>query len=195
MIFDFESKLLLRTLKGHSNAVRNIKFLPNKVNLISTSDDKTVRLWDVAAESEVACFQEHQDYVRALSINQGNPSLFLSGSYDVTVRLYDAQLEKCILSMDHGSPVEAVLLLGGGSMAASAGGNTLKLWDLVSGGTLLTSLTCHQKTISCLWASNDGRYLLTGSLDHQVKAICLSTYNILHSWSFATAVMSMAINV
>lgn len=195
LVFDYDSKLLLRTLEGHKSIVRNLKFLPNKVNLISSSDDGTVRLWDVAAGSEVLCFSDSQDYVRALSVCQSSSSLFLSGSYDGFVRLYDAQKKELILSLNHGTPVEAVVLASDGRIAISAGSNVVKIWDLIAGGQLLQTLIPHQKTISSIWSSCDGRFLLTGSLDHHVKVIDLSSYKVIHSWSFPSSVISVALNV
>lgn len=194
LVFDYDSKLLLRTLEGHKSIVRNLKFLPNKVNLISSSDDGTIRLWDIAEGSEIACFSDSQDYVRTLSVCDSSSSLFLSGSYDGFVRLYDAQKKELILSLNHGSPVEAVVLASDGRIAISAGGNVVKIWDLIAGGQLLQSLVPHQKTISSLWTSCDGRFLLTGSLDHHVKVIDLTSYKVIHSWSFSSAVISIALN-
>lgn len=195
LVFDFDSKLLLRTLEGHRSTVRNLKFLPNKVNLVSSSDDGTIRVWDVAAGCEVSCFSESQDYVKALAVCESSSSLILAGSYDGFIRLYDCQKKELILSLNHGSPVEAIILASDGRIAISAGANVVKIWDMIAGGQLLQTLIPHQKTISALWASIDGRYLLTGSLDHHVKVIDLTSFKVIHSWSFSSSVVSIALNV
>lgn len=161
---------------------------------MSTSDDKTVRLWDVAGECEVTCYEQHGDYVRASAVCPTNQSLFLTGAYDGHLRLFDAQSSECLVTASHGEPIEAVVLLCDGSLAVSAGGNTLKFWDLLSGGVLVHSMICHQKTISCLATTSDSKFIITGSLDHQVKVIRLSDYQVIHSWSFSAAVMSLGIS-
>lgn len=47
-------------------------------------------------------------------------ALFL-GSYDHTVKLFDARVEKSVITMDHGQPVESVLLYPSEGLLVSAG--------------------------------------------------------------------------
>jgi len=42
------------------SAVHLARFATSGVHLFSGSDDKTVRLWDAATESELQCFSDHQ---------------------------------------------------------------------------------------------------------------------------------------
>jgi len=42
------------------SAVHLARFAGNGIHLFSGSDDKTVRLWDAATESELLCFSDHQ---------------------------------------------------------------------------------------------------------------------------------------
>ncbi len=49
VVFETESKALLRVLTGHKAAVRAVKWAGGKGGKVtSASDDKTVRLWDVS---------------------------------------------------------------------------------------------------------------------------------------------------
>jgi len=43
------------------------------------------------------------------------------GSYDHTVRLFDTRCNSSVLRIDHGSPVESVVMFPGGGIVASAG--------------------------------------------------------------------------
>lgn len=43
------------------------------------------------------------------------------GAYDHTVRVYDARQEKCVMTMDHGQPVESVLLYPSDGLLVSTG--------------------------------------------------------------------------
>ena len=43
------------------------------------------------------------------------------GSYDHTVRLFDSRIDNCVLTVDHGAPVESVLMFPTGGMFVSAG--------------------------------------------------------------------------
>ena len=42
------------------SAVHLARFTSTGVHLFSGSDDKTVRLWDAATESELQCFSDHE---------------------------------------------------------------------------------------------------------------------------------------
>jgi len=194
-LFDVESKLLLRTLLGHSGPIRGLRFLSNKMNLVSTSDDQSVRLWDIAMEAELSRFDDSTDYVRSIDVCHLHPSLFIAGSYDGFSRIYDAQFKNIVMQLHHGDPVEAVCLISEGALAVTAGGNSIKFWNLTSGGALITSLECHQKTITSLRASDDGCYIVSGSLDHQIKVIRLNDFKVVHSWNFPAAVMSLSFDV
>lgn len=47
--------------------------------------------------------------------------LFLAGSYDHTVKLFDTRIGECVMSVDHGAPVESVLMFPTGGLFFSAG--------------------------------------------------------------------------
>ena len=63
-IFDFATKTLLRILKGHTTAVHRVDFTSNNTHVLSFSDDKTVGVWDLAAEALVDTYSGHTDYIR-----------------------------------------------------------------------------------------------------------------------------------
>merc|ERR1719461_537312 len=95
--------------------------------------------------------------------------------------------------MDHGSPVEAVLVLPGGGLVASVGGQQVKVWDLLGGGHLLASLAHHHKTATSLAMSRDGRCLVTGSLDRQIVWTDLSLFRQVYTKHCSSSVMSVAV--
>lgn len=152
-----------------------------------------MRLWSVTEGQEICCFSNHSDYVRSLATSDCSTDLFASGSYDGKICLFNGNNQSFILSLDHDAAVEDVKLVG--SLCISCGGNVVKIWDISAGGKLLQIIECHQKTISCMALSSDGRFLLTGSLDRQVKVINLSSYEIVGSFKFEAAVMSLSVNV
>jgi len=49
-----------------------------------------------------------------------------AGSYDHTVQLYDMRCKSSVLKIDHGSPVESVVMFPSGGIIASAG--TVNCW-------------------------------------------------------------------
>ncbi|KAG5463308.1 MAG: WD40-repeat-containing domain protein [Olpidium bornovanus] len=137
------------------------------------------------------------DYVRAGMVSPENPSLVLSGSYDHTLKLWDlrSSSSSAAITMRHTAPVESVLFFPSGSLCAAAGGPNVKIFDLLSGGKQLYSLSNHQKTVTSLCLDGAGSRLLTGSLDHHVKVFNVSDYSVVHSVKYPAPVLRVALSV
>lgn len=193
-LFDNEGRVPLRIFKGHSRPVHVSKFCNNLKHIFTASDDKTMRIWDVATEKSIATFSEHQDYIRTGAVCKSSADVIATGSYDHTVKLYDARTETSVLSVDHGQPVESVLVYPSGSLLLSAGGNTIKVWDVLQGGKLLTAFSHHHKTITCLAFSHDHSRILSGSLDRHVKIYDVATYGVVHNIDYPAPVLSLAVS-
>ena len=120
-VFDVNSRLVLRKFRGHRAPVHLCRFSTELYQVITGSDDKTIRLWDIPTDKQVTVLSGHSDYVRCGRELPSNPSLFVSGSYDHTLRMWDLRSNECVLTMDHGAPIQAMLPMAGGNLLASAG--------------------------------------------------------------------------
>jgi U3 small nucleolar RNA-associated protein 15 len=168
--------------------------LPGK-KIVSGSDDNTCKVWDIPSQEIICDFREHTDYVRCVVQSPTNPDLFLSGSYDKTIKLWDSKTSTSTLTMDHGYQIEKVLFLPGGGLVLSAGSNKIKIWDILNGGRLIYAFSPHQKAITSVVIDGSKSHLLTASLDHQVKVIDLATFKIVHSFKFPAPILSLGISV
>lgn len=193
-LFDANTKTMLRLFSGHRAAVHRTYFLSDLHHIVSFSDDKTVKLWDVATERIVNTYREHKDYVRAGSTNPVSPYTIISGGYDHFVKMYDTRADKCVMTVNHGSPVEALLFIPTGSIFVTAGGNDIKFWDAVSGGRHLSNISQHTKTVTCLDMSSDGRHLISGSLDRHVKFFNTANYQMIHNLNYTNSILSVGVS-
>ena len=195
------------------------KFGLNKTNILSSSDDTTVRCWDIPTESLTLKFTEHEDYVRAGLVSSDNndiwvtgllpsslsapfvvlsrnqPLLLLTGSYDHKIKIWDLRTGKSVFTMNHGSPVESLLMFPGGGVVVSAGSNELKIWDVLGGGRLMRSLSNHQKTITDICFDSSYSRILTASLDHHVKIYNVEDYKVVHSVKYPAPLLCVGISV
>ncbi|XP_037930771.1 U3 small nucleolar RNA-associated protein 15 homolog [Teleopsis dalmanni] len=192
-LFDPSSKNVLRLFKAHTAPVHRVNFTSDLLNIISCSDDKTVRQWDIGAEKLIHTFTEHEDYVRAGAVNPMSPDIFISGGYDGKVKMYDARSKYISLEVDHGSPVESLLFIPTGSIFISAGSTEVRVWDALSGGRLLSVLSQHHKTVTCLRLGSNGKRVLSGGLDKHVKIYDVGTYETVHTIDFPNAVLSLGV--
>ncbi|KAF1782280.1 U3 small nucleolar RNA-associated protein 15, C-terminal [Phytophthora cactorum] len=189
-VLDINTRAILRSFKGHTAAIRSTRFSADNVHVLSCSDDKTARYWDLPTAKPLALLGDHSDYVRSSAANR---------SYDHTVKLWDLRtsdqtVSKSNMSLDHGAPVEACMIMPGGSLLLSAGGNTIKVWDILSGGRMLHSFSSHQKTITSLGLDGTGTRLMSGSLDGHLKIYNLKTYELAHGFKYKSGVLAFGMS-
>ncbi|KAJ3424435.1 u3 small nucleolar RNA-associated protein 15 [Anaeramoeba flamelloides] len=199
-IFDVlhNKKHPVRSLKKHKRAVRSCYFSNNNTTILTCSDDKTAKIWDIPTETEIETFLGHQDYVRSGIQNSDQESLWATGSYDHKIKLWDQRISekdgKNILTLDHGSPVESIISLRSGGLLVSAGSNEIKIWDVISGGKLVQTLDNHQKTVSVLTTCRNGSRLLSAGLDQLVKVYDVTSFSILHTMKFPAPILSLDVS-
>lgn len=193
-LFDTNTKTILRVFKGHSAPVHRTFFTNDMRQICSFSDDKSSILWDIATEKSVNSFREHTDYVRAGAINPVSENVILSGSYDNTIKMYDIRSSKCVMSLTHGSPLESLVFLPTGGIFVSSGGVDMKVWDVVAGGRQLTTISQHTKAITCVSVTSDGRHLISGSLDRQVKFYNTTNYQTVHKLNYTNSILSLGVS-
>ncbi|XP_054730498.1 U3 small nucleolar RNA-associated protein 15 homolog [Anastrepha obliqua] len=192
-LFDPSSKNVLRLFKGHKAPVHRAQFTQDLVHIASFSDDRSVKIWDIATEKTLHTFAEHEDYVRAGAINPKSTDTLISGGYDGKIKMYDIRTKEVSFSIDHGSPVESLLFLPTGGIFISAGGTEMRVWDAFAGCRLLTKVSQHHKTITSLRLGSKGKRILSGSLDRHVKIYDVATYKTVHTLDFPNAVLSLAV--
>lgn len=193
-IFDTNSRTVLRALKGHKAPVHRCLFTNDMLRVASFSDDKFVKIWDVATERTINNFLYHEDYVRAGAVHPISDNIVLSGGYDNQIKMYDIRTSKCVMSVSHNSPVESLVFLPTGGIFLSAGGNEIKAWDVVAGGRQLVNISQHTKTVTCLQVTSDGRHLISGSLDRQVKFFNTTNYQMIHKLDYTNSVLSVGVS-
>jgi len=79
-------------LEGHSSIVLSVSFSPDGKTLATGSEDKTVKLWDVASGREVQTLQGHSNWVLSVSFSPDGKTL-ATGSGDNTVKLWNLNLD------------------------------------------------------------------------------------------------------
>ncbi|GFQ79209.1 u3 small nucleolar RNA-associated protein 15 homolog [Trichonephila clavata] len=191
-LYDVPRHRLLRTFTGHGGATHRCAFVPDYVHMLSFSDDKTVALWDIPTEKKLKSFEEHKDYIRAGAISQSSQDIFISGSYDHTVKMYDIRTGSSVMSVDHESPVDSVLIFPSGGLFISAGGTSLKVWDPVA-GRMLAHVIPHHKAITSLCFASNGRRLMSASLDRHVKIYDITSYEVVHTLTYPSPILSVAV--
>ncbi|PVH69239.1 hypothetical protein DL98DRAFT_661794 [Cadophora sp. DSE1049] len=94
LVFAPEKKIhwnaLLQTLEGHTSVVTSVAFSPDGKQIVSGSDDQTVRRWDAATGQQLLpALEGHTNVVTSVAFSPDGKQI-VSGSDDQTVRRWDA---------------------------------------------------------------------------------------------------------
>jgi WD40 repeat protein/uncharacterized caspase-like protein len=161
-----QARLVVQT--GHTGGVTSLAFGPGGKTLASASvdsDDKTIKLWDVASGQELrtVSWQPGDSFSEAFS----SDGKTLAGGYrDGTIKLFDVASGKELRTLSgHFGRVFSVAFGSDGKTLASGGeDNTIKLWDVASGKELKT-LSGDLGPVFSVAFSSDGKTLASGSVD------------------------------
>lgn len=198
-IFDSYQRNLLGSLQPSGHPTHVAKFHLTVGNqLITGSDDRVVRLYDISQTTKgpIVEFNDsyHGDYIRSANFIPGNPNLITTGCYDGKVRIFDTRQQSIVAKFNQGNPIEDVLALSPTTLV-SAGGPQVKVWDL-SRGSQIHELNNFTKTVTSLHDSGE-RGLMVGSLDGHVKMFDYTSANweVKFGWKFGSGgVLSCAVS-
>ena len=117
-----------------------------------------------------------------------------SGSFDDTIRLWDAATGNCERVIEgHQGPVMALAVLGDGRLASGSIDKTIRLWDPASGACERV-FEGHQGWVMALAVLGDGR-LASGSDDNSIRlwdsasGVCERVFEGHQGWVNALAVL------
>lgn len=174
--------------------MRTSKFTGDGLRVLTGSDDKTVKVWDLATATSLFTLNDATDYVRSQSASPAAHHVWMTGSSDRKARLYDLRSRNCIFVLDHASQVDDVHILPGGARAVTIGGPDVKLWDFFAGGKVSKKLTCHAKAVTCGAVNTEHGYFATGGLDGFLKVHDISTLETKGVLSFPSQILSIDIS-
>jgi WD40 repeat protein len=203
-LWDVQTGACVQTFGGYSDRVFSVAFSPDGRLLATGSEDHLVRIWDVRTGTLLQVLAGHADEVRSVAFSpielrltpQAPATIVLaSGSFDGTVRLWDAATGTCLKRLQgHQGWVWSVAFSPDGQVLASSGSDRLlHLWQ-VSTGTWLRSLLGHTQQIRTVAFSSDGKTLVSGSDDGTLRlwdyrrGTCLATLTGHSSWIASVAV-------
>jgi hypothetical protein len=184
---------LVRSFPRHSSKVKSVKFSPDGKSALSGSEDKTLKLWDLATGNLLRSFEGHAHKVGSVAFSPDG-SRVLSGAWDKTLKLWETATGKLLHTFEgHSGEVVSVAYSPDGSRALSGSwDNTLKLWDVAT-GTLLRTFEGHAKPVPVVAFSPDGTRALSGSRDKTLKLWEVATGKLLRTFTGHTdAVVSAA---
>lgn len=166
-IWDAHTGALSQTLEGHLAGISTIAWTPDSKVIASGSDDKIIRLWDIATGKSLPNpLVGHHNYVHSIAFSpKGN--MLVSGSYDEAVFLWDVRTARLMRSLPaHSDPVRCVDFVRDGTLIVSCSSDGLiRIWDTSTGQCLKTLVHEDNAPVTSVRFSPNGKYVLASTLD------------------------------
>ena len=151
------------TTLEHGGEIQSVEFHPTDSSKIaSASDDNTIKLWDLDT-SVATTFNGHTDTVNTIAFSPDGATL-ASGSRDKTIKLWRVSDQTVSATLEHvpgdgqsASRVTSVAFDPDGAMLATAGYQTVILWDLTDNTVSYTFQ--HDDWAAKVTFSPNGSYL------------------------------------
>ncbi|MEH2091333.1 serine/threonine-protein kinase [Nostoc sp.] len=162
----------LHILTGHSGTLSSVNALaisPDGHTLVSGSDDKNIKLWDLNTQRVLASLSGHSQAVKSVTFSPDG-QILATASDDKTIKLWQVETLKEICTLlGHSHAVKSVAFSPDGRILASGSWDkTVKLWDVNTGREICT-ITGHQLQVNSVAFSPQGQVLASASYDRTIR--------------------------
>lgn len=165
----------IKTLKGHSKEVMDIRFAPNNRHFASGSNDGTIRIWHAYNERCVGILKGHTGPVQSVVFSPDGKYI-ASASNDKTIKVWkwknwisntgNTQPQTFI---GHTNTVVSVAWSPDSKYILSGSDDkTIKIWD-VTANKLIVGQVAHEGAVNAVLWTPDGNKVITGSGDASIK--------------------------
>lgn len=152
-------------LQGHEGPLWSASFAPDGRRIVTTSDDKTARLWDAETGNQLAVLGRHKDVLRFAAFSPDG-QMVITTSGDRTARLWSVNTnDELAALLGHTDVVwNASFSPDGRRVVTASSDNTARVWDVGTGKEIFR-LDRHTGPVRAAVFSRDGQFVVTASED------------------------------
>ena len=162
-----EDGSVVATLLGHEAPITSLTFNSNHTRLVSASEDKTVRVWDItdAKFPELLKYGGHEAAVRAVAFS--DTATVLSAGADKKIHHWNLADGKLVRAIEgHTGDIHA-LAVNATTLSSASTDGTIRIWNKSNGQAVRTIE--HSSPVKHLAASGDNTKLASWGDNKQLK--------------------------
>jgi WD40 repeat protein/serine/threonine protein kinase len=164
-VWDLETKKEIAVFSGHTHLVNGLAFSADGKRLATASLDKTACVWDVDSGRLLRTLRGHNDMITSV-VFTADGSAVVTGSWDGTIKVWNVGSEPAFRVLrGHTSFIADLHFAPDGRLIASAGPESVRLWDLEAGKEIFHLDGAQQ----CVSFRRDGQQLATGGRNDTVR--------------------------
>ena len=166
---------IIRDYNQHQKCIRSIQIIEESSKLISSSQDGTIKIWDLETGECLKTLEDHADWVTSILIHN---SKLITCSSDKTIKIWNLDNYQCIETLNNYSSVSCLLSLSNDFLASGLGDCSINIWNLTE-KNILKTIKAHTMWISFLTKTHDFTKLISCSDDKTIKIWSLESFKLL----------------
>lgn len=154
---------------GHSSRVYAMSVFKTSNHLVSVSQDKTVRLFDLSDYKQKMVYKGHEYPIYCVATSPQH-YYFLTGSYDRTAQLWTTERSQSLrVFVGHTQQVNCLSFHPNGLYVITAGSDkAVRMWS-IENAEPIRLLTGSKGSVYCVSVNTTGQYLVSGGEDRRLR--------------------------
>ncbi|MDP9176040.1 MAG: WD40 repeat domain-containing protein [Planctomycetota bacterium] len=182
-------------LSGHSDGVQSVSYFHDGKRAITSSMDRTARIWDLASGKQLLSLEGHHDGINSVAVSPDD-SLVATASNDTQAAVWDANTGEMVsLLLGHKYGLTGVGFLGNNNtLVTISQDGTMRVWDIPS--ERQTALLCNDadQDLEHLSLTPDGNYVVAAGHKGTIFLVNVKQQRIERQFNCTAAISSVIIS-
>lgn len=180
-VYEASKRLNLRSYYHHKLAVNSIHMAENNVNFITSSNDLSVKIFDLSATEPIYKLNKcHTDYVRCAKFIDEN--LIITGGYDKVVKIWDIRSKNnCVKQYDNININQDILIMKSKDRFITSAENLINVFDIRSDNIVQQANPIQNSIHKLITDKNQTRLFVVSQKETFVKVLDPITLSNLYS--------------
>ena len=166
-------------LEGHQKCIMSVAVTPDSKYIVSGSEDKTLRIWEISTGRVLACLTDHTETIWGVCVSP-NMKYIGTASGDKIVGLFSFQERRLIHSYKgHMNPIFCIACSNSSRyLASGAQDKDVGLWDIETLKDIIL-LKGHTDTVFSVKFTANDELLISGAADYTLRIWSVAEKRIL----------------